>query len=142
MWLRAASILCAAVAWLGTTGVALARDAEPPDAPCANADNNLAYKECLGRLYEKADQDLNAVWKQVLASVDAADYLTAEQRNAWKKELREGQRAWVQFKEHDCNGAVLYEWWGGTGAGGAILACLLHLTVARTEDLKSRYLDN
>jgi len=141
MWLRTICTLCAVAVCLGGTGAALAVDAEPPDAPCANAENNLAYKECLGRLYEKADRELNVVWKQVLASVDRADYLTPKQRAAWKTELRQAQRAWVQFKEHDCNGAMLYEWWGGTGAGGAILACLLHRTVARTESLKGRYLE-
>lgn len=88
----------------------------------------------------KADAELNAIWPQVLASVDQADYLTPEQRAAWKAELHDAQRAWVQYKEHDCNGAVLYEWWGGSGAGGAISSCLLAHTKARTDDLKSRYL--
>ena len=50
----------------------------------------------------------------MLRSVSDADYLTPEQRSAWKKELREAQRAWVQFKEHDCNGAV-----GGTNGEAA-----------------------
>ncbi|MGH6737268.1 MAG: lysozyme inhibitor LprI family protein [Methyloceanibacter sp.] len=70
---------------------------------------------------------------------DDADHLTEEQRDAWKQGLREAQRAWVEFKEHDCNGAVLYEWWGG--AGGAISSCLLEHTQARTKDLRELYLD-
>ena len=71
----------------------------------------------------------------MLRSVSDADYLTPEQRSAWKKELREAQRVWVQFKEHDCND------WGGSGAGAAIASCLLSKTEARTKDLTQRYLD-
>lgn len=138
MGLRTTSMLCMTLAWLAaSSGAAMAQEADV----CAGAESNLALKECLGKAYQNADKELNVVWKRVRGSVDGADHLTPEQRGAWKKELREAQRAWVQFKEHDCNGAVLYEWWGGSGAGGAISSCLLGHTKARTEDLKSRYLD-
>ena len=77
----------------------------------------------------------------MLRSVRDADYLTPDQRSAWKKELREAQRVWVQFKEHDCNDAVGYQWWGGSGAGAASASCLRSKTEARTKDLTQRYLD-
>lgn len=143
MGLRITSILCVTsacltLAWLAAPrGAAVAQE----DGVCVGAESNLEMKDCLGRAYQNADKELNVVWKQALGTVDAADYLTPQQRAAWKKELRDAQRAWVQFKEHDCNGAVLYEWWGGSGAGGAILSCLLSKTKARTRDLKERYLD-
>ena len=117
MWLRKASILCTtlpSLAVLSGAGMAHAANA------CANAETNLAMKECLGKAYLRVDKERNFVWKQVLRSVSDADYLTPEQRSAWKKELRAAQRAWVQFKERDCNGAVGYELWGGSGAGAAI----------------------
>lgn len=132
------NLLVAVVVVLAACGPAFAAE---PGAECESASSNVEIKDCLAEAYEKADKELNAVWPQVLASVDQADYLTAEQRDAWKTELRDAQRAWVQFKEHDCNGAVLYEWWGGSGAGGAISSCLLDHTVARTKDLRQRYLD-
>ena len=139
MALRPTMILCAMLAWFGgALGMALAQEA---GTDCDSAASNVEIKHCLAEAYQKADTQLNVVWKQVLGTVDSADYLTPEQRDAWRKELREAQRAWVQFKEHDCNGAVLYEWWGGSGAGGAISSCLLEHTEARTADLRSRYLD-
>lgn len=139
MWFRKAGWVCATVAWLaGAYGPALAQE---PGAECEAATTNLEMRNCRTSAYQDADKQLNAVWKKVLAVVDDADYLTAEQRVAWKKELREAQRAWVQFKEHDCNGAVLYEWWGGSGAGAAISGCILGHTVTRTMDLRQRYLD-
>lgn len=138
MKFREFAALGATALWLGLAGAALAQD---PGAACEAAMSNVEMTACLGQAYKKADKTLNAVWTQVLATVDGADYLTAEQRNAWKTELREAQRAWVQFKEHDCNGAVLYEWWGGSGASAAISSCLLNHTVTRTKDLGQRYLE-
>jgi uncharacterized protein YecT (DUF1311 family) len=139
--MRKIGFLCVTVTLFGSIAASAMAADEEPGAACESAENNVALKQCLAEAYEQADKELNAVWKQVLASVDEADYLTAEQRDAWKTELRESQRAWVQFKEHDCNGAVLYEWWGGSGAGGAISSCLLGHTKDRTEDLKGRYLE-
>lgn len=133
--LMAVFVVLAGFAASGGTGMAEEAD------PCTNAETNVALNECLGKAYPKADKELNVVWKKVMKTITDADYLTPEQRDAWKKELREAQRAWVQFKEHDCNGAVRYEWWGGSGASAAITSCLLSKTEARTKDLKERYLD-
>lgn len=132
LWYLAALV---AVAWL-SDGMAWAQEANP----CADAGNTIEIRECLDKAYTRADAELNAVWKQVMGHVGDADYLPAKERTAWKDELLESQRAWIQFKEHDCD-AVGFEWYGGTGAAGAMLNCLLAHTEARTADLKERYLD-
>jgi uncharacterized protein YecT (DUF1311 family) len=136
--LRTTRVLCAALVWLG--GAYAAAKAEEPGPECASATSNVEIKACLAKAYERADKELNAVWKQVMANVNDADTLPAKERKAWKDELLESQRAWIQFKEHDYD-AVGYEWWGGSGAGGAVSSCLLDHTVARTKDLRQRYLD-
>ena len=117
-------------------GAGLAEEANS----CADATTTIAMRECLDKAYTSADAALNAVWKQVIAGVGGADHMPPNERKAWKDELLESQRAWIQFKEHDCD-AVGFEWWGGSGAGGAILSCLLEHTEARTKDLRQRYLD-
>ncbi len=58
----------------------------------------------------------------------------------WKARPLAALRAWVTFKDQDCNGAVAYEWLGGTGANAAVGACLFTHTRARTDDLRQRYL--
>lgn len=132
LWSLAALV---AVAWL-SDAIAQAQEANP----CSDARNTIEIRECLDKAYMRADAELNAVWKQVMGQVGDADYLPAKERTAWKDELLESQRAWIQFKEHDCD-AVGFEWYGGTGAAGATLNCLLAHTEARTADLKERYLD-
>jgi uncharacterized protein YecT (DUF1311 family) len=134
LWYLAAGL--AGSAWLLVAGAALAEEANR----CANAATTIEIRECLDKAYTRADAELNAVWKEVMAQVGGADYLPTKERKAWKEELLISQRAWIQFKEHDCD-AVGFEWYGGSGAGGAILSCLLEHTEARTKDLRARYLD-
>jgi uncharacterized protein YecT (DUF1311 family) len=107
MGLRTTRLLCAALVWLG--GAYAAAQAEEPGAECVSATSNVEIKVCLAKAYERADKELNAVWKEVIANVNDADTLPAKERKAWKDELLESQRAWIQFKEHDCD-AVGYEW--------------------------------
>lgn len=134
LWYLAAVL--GGLAWFGAAG----GDQADAASLCADAATTIAIRECLDKEYTRADAELNAVWKKVMAQVSAADHLPAKEAKAWKDELLASQRAWIQFKEHDCD-AVGFEWYGGTGAAGAILSCLLEHTEARTSDLKARYLD-
>jgi uncharacterized protein YecT (DUF1311 family) len=102
---------------------------------------NVVMTQCIWERYEAVDKELNAVWKDVLATIAPSDFMAAEQVAEWKARLLAAQRAWVTFKEEDCNGAVAYEWLGGTGANAAVGACLYTHTRARIDDLRSRYLN-
>jgi len=101
--------------------------------------SNLAMKFCLHEEYKRVDAQLNRVWKRAIASIARADHLDNSQRADWKAKLLAAQRHWIKFKDTDCNEAVLYEWWGGTGAGAAISMCLINKTANRIRDLKARY---
>jgi len=101
---------------------------------------NIVMTKCIWERYEAADIELNAIWKQVLATIAPTEFMPAEKADEWKAKLLNAQRAWVTFKEEDCRGALAYEWFGGSGAGAAIGACLHAHTSARTKDLRDRYL--
>ncbi|WP_083241147.1 lysozyme inhibitor LprI family protein [Methyloceanibacter stevinii] len=109
-------------------------------AICDNAQTTIEIGECVSREYKKADAELNAVWKQVMATFKNNDYMPAEDLKAWKDTLLASQRDWIKFKEEDCD-AVGYEWYGGTGRSNAVVFCLLDHTTARTKDLKARFLE-
>jgi uncharacterized protein YecT (DUF1311 family) len=111
------------------------------DAACDSNVSNVEYKECLAQFAEKVDRELNLLWPRVLASIDAQSHLTRAQRADWKNKLTIAQRHWVQFKVADCREPVGYEWYGGTGMGGAVSICLAKHTLDRTQELKQRYLD-
>jgi uncharacterized protein YecT (DUF1311 family) len=107
---------------------------------CGNGPN-VVMTQCIWERYEAADKELNAAWKDVLATIAPSDFMTAAQAAEWKARLLAAQRAWVTFKDEDCNGAVAYEWLGGTGANAAVGACLYAHTRARIDDLRVRYLN-
>lgn len=148
--------LLIALALLASADVASATadpidNALPKDCD-ASADAGLSH--CAELAFEKADAELNEVWKQVIAKFDpnspsalqgpagvtpeqAADWMTK-----WKAALVDAQKTWAEFKDKDCNGALSYEYMGGTGTGYAVTSCLYDYTVTRTEDLKGRYLSD
>ncbi len=95
---------------------------------------------CIFQAYEEADADLNAVWDEVLTAIEESE-IPADSRQRWHESLVAAQRAWVTFKEEDCNGAVAFEWFGGSGANAAVGACLYDKTVTRADDLRARYLE-
>lgn len=100
---------------------------------------------CAMRAFEQADSELNAVWRRVLASIDAhrsdaVGELTPAQAAEWKNDLIAAQKAWNSFKDEDCDGARSFEYWGGSARALAVLSCKYEYTVARTRDLKIRYL--
>jgi uncharacterized protein YecT (DUF1311 family) len=119
----------------------LAAPAFAQDDPLAECDGPTpVMNACIFEKYEQADAELNRVWQRVLATIRPSDFMPAEAANEWREHLIAAQRAWVTFKEEDCNGAVAYEWYGGSGANAAVGVCLYAKTVARTEDLSLRYL--
>ncbi len=115
--------------------VGLARAQDLPDCD----GNNMELTQCVWDAYKKADAELNSVWKQVIATIKPDDFLPADAAREWKDDLLASQRAWITFKEKDCD-AVAFEWYGGSGANMAVGDCLYGHTVARTKDLKERYL--
>ena len=111
-------------------------------AEVCDQDTNVAMTQCITEHAAAADKELNALWPQVLKKVEDADYLSADERKAWRDKLVSAQRAWATFKDDDCKGAMAFEWYGGSGAGAAMGGCLYDKTTARIVDLKARYLDN
>ncbi|HZP19424.1 MAG TPA: lysozyme inhibitor LprI family protein [Bauldia sp.] len=130
--------LATAFAVLAFAGPAFAAD---DIADCGGS--NVEMTECVIDHYKAADAELNRVWKQVMATFDGdpADPSMPKSTYAdWKKVLIDAQRAWATYKDKDCNGAVNYEYYGGTGAGAAVGQCLYDKTEARIAELKARYL--
>lgn len=94
--------------------------------------NACAYAD-----YQKADAALNAMYKRVLDAYkdgqgEAGSYST-------RADLVKAQRAWVQFRDANCN-AVYDRWQQGTIRGLMANACLKELTEQRTAQLESQFL--
>jgi uncharacterized protein YecT (DUF1311 family) len=121
--------LCSAPAWAETVD-------------CAKAETTVDLTMCAEQDYRKSDDELNRIYDQALASIDKRSgdgVMTAAQLKDWKEDLRTSQRAWISFRDADCNRLTGWEWFGGSIAPAAAWNCLSAKTQARSEELKDRY---
>jgi uncharacterized protein YecT (DUF1311 family) len=92
---------------------------------CKNATTTAAMRACENARFQTAEQELNAVYKDLLKQLDEGQ----------KEKLRLAQSAWLQFREANAN-------FEADAARGGTLAPLIKITVladmteARTTDLK------
>jgi len=91
---------------------------------CQNASSQAALNECYGKAYKKSDAELNKVFKTLQNRADDADL---------KKKLVQSQRAWIAFRNAECDMQTVG---GGSISGMAYSICLSDLTTERVNDLK------
>ena len=91
---------------------------------CQNASSQSALNECYGKAYKKSDAELNKIFKTLQRRADDADL---------KKKLVQSQRAWIAFRDAECDMQTVG---GGSISGMAYSICLSDLTAERVSDLK------
>jgi uncharacterized protein YecT (DUF1311 family) len=102
-----------------------ARAADGCDAPGLS---QAELNECYGNAYKKADAELNVLYRQITARL--------KDDKATTKLLVAAQRAWVAFRDAECDFSASGV--SGGGALGMILAiCLDRLTSKRIDDFKN-----
>jgi uncharacterized protein YecT (DUF1311 family) len=77
--------------------------------------------------YERADAEMNKVYKKLLGSGDSVR----------GKRLRAAQRAWIAFRDAEAE-FVREDWKGGTGQTAAVNSVLATLTRDRVRQLRER----
>lgn len=103
--------------------------AESSNDPCGSLATQAEMNICAGQEYQKADQQLNLVYKQVLAP------LNKEQT----EKLREAQRAWIAFRDANCI-AQAFDYQGGSIYPTIYNGCLTEVTKTRIRELNQVYL--
>lgn len=94
----------------------------------------IANVDCMQAELERADAQLNAIWKQAIAH-----HPSGGDRNAHKQEIRKAQRAWIAFRDSDCDAVSqigIPKYWELNR-----LSCLVAHTRARRTALKYFYVD-
>jgi len=96
---------------------------------CANALDQQAMNQCADRNYRQSDATLNALYGQIGRRLENGDADT-------RKRLVMAQRAWIGFRDAECNFAT------SAAAGGSILpmlfaGCADALTRKRIDDFTS-----
>ena len=109
-------------------GLGLAGIAEPQKTtdPCANAQTTPEMRDCAGKAYKKADDELNRVYRQLIAKIDDEGRKTA---------LKTAQLAWIKYRDANCDFAS-YLNRGGTIEPVVRYNCITEMTEARMRDLR------
>lgn len=100
--------------------------------PCPDASGVLDRTTCARAVLKQTDKDLNAVWKRVLADLPSGGDPAIH-----RDDLRQAQRAWIAFRDLDCEAASkvgIPKYWGLNRAN-----CLIAHTQARIKALKGVY---
>ena len=99
--------------------------ATPAHADCADPQDQAEINQCMGSDYREADEKLNRTYKELVGSID----------DNWASALRDAQRAWVTFRDAECEFQSM-GWAGGSGRPAVQAGCLTRVTNERTKVLK------
>ncbi|WP_309666264.1 lysozyme inhibitor LprI family protein [Tabrizicola sp.] len=121
--LRLAALLCL-----------LCAPATAQEVDCANAMAQQELNICAEQDWQKADIALNITYKEVMAEMKAMDEGLPEELQGAEAALREAQRAWVAFRDANCEAAG-FEMRGGSAEALLVYGCLRRMTVDRTQEL-------
>jgi len=97
---------------------------------CKNAMNTPEMNECAALEQKAVEAKLNQVYRRVIKSLD-----TNEDSAAAKEKLVIAQRAWIKFREADCD-AVYENWAGGTIRNVMYSGCMRQHAEQRIKDLE------
>lgn len=114
-----------------------AEDEKPID--CANAVSTYEMNACADKDFTAADAELNRVYAEALKSVPEMATERPYDAKSWEQALRASQRAWVAFRDAECQNHVAMFWSGGSGATAEIIGCMEEKTKTRTKELQERY---
>jgi uncharacterized protein YecT (DUF1311 family) len=103
---------------------------------CENAMAQQEMNICSHQDYEKADKELNVVWKQARAAAKGMDAeQTDEAMKGAEKALLAAQRGWIAYRDGQCELAG-WEAHGGSMEPMLVSGCLAEMTRKRTTDLR------
>jgi uncharacterized protein YecT (DUF1311 family) len=102
---------------------------------CANTSIQMELNFCAEQDWTAADAELNRVYKEVMAAMKAMDQSLPPELQGAATTLRDAQRAWITFRDANCNLAG-YPMRGGSAEPLLIYGCLRQMTLDRTRQLQ------
>lgn len=97
------------------------------------ATSNVGMKQCVGDAYDKADAELNTVYKEIVKKLKAKSQ--DEDSAEILKRLVAAERAWITFRDTNCDLQSI-EMLNGTGEGLINAGCVTEATLNRIVELQ------
>ncbi|MBN3816029.1 DUF1311 domain-containing protein [Paraburkholderia sp. Se-20369] len=94
---------------------------------CVGGGNVYNDLSCVDRALEKSKKDLNVIYQKIYSSTQ------------YKGEFEQSQKAWLNYREKQCNGYIASEASQSQGAGSSLITkdCLVTITKQRVDYLKT-----
>jgi|AACY02.2.fsa_nt_gi Uncharacterized protein conserved in bacteria len=100
----------------------------------------VELKDCLAQVERDLDREATIAFSAAQRNIaERAEYLAPATLARFAAAADRAQAAWRAFVDVDCRETVGFEWWGGSGAGAAIRACVIDATAQRVRSLVARY---
>lgn len=109
---------------------------------CENASATAELNWCAEQEFDAADAELNKVYAEALKSIPEMASEPPYDANAWEGALRASQRAWLAYRDAECDAHVPMFWSGGSGATAEIIGCRTTMTKARTKEIQEHYMEH
>lgn len=106
---------------------------------CGDKPSQAAMTMCQAQVSERADAEMNWVWKQVYAQMQRSDReepTTTGSDPGFAPALLASQRAWLTYRDAECR-IESYEWRGGSMQPFTYNQCTTSLTQERTRQLRA-----
>jgi uncharacterized protein YecT (DUF1311 family) len=93
---------------------------------CIGGGNVYDDLSCVDRSLQQSKRELNNIYQKIYSSTQ------------YKNELEQAQKAWLNYRERQCNGYISAEASQSQGAGPSLITkdCLVVLTKQRVDYLK------
>lgn len=119
---------------LALSPLAISTLAAAQEVDCENAMAQVDLTFCAEQDWVAVDADLNEAYQAAMAMMKDIDAGLPKDQQGAATYLREGQRAWISFRDASC-AAEGYIMHGGSGEPMLIYGCYARLTEARAADL-------
>lgn len=106
----------------------LVNEARTLEGHCDETESQLLMNACWTLEFEGADEQLNSIYKSLLAKLDSGQTTT----------LHKIQRTWVRYRDLHCD-ATAARYKGGSMQPAVLYSCWATLTRARIKDIESSY---
>lgn len=130
---KARKAVLAAVGLVLMTGGALAQEQA---SGCGDAVTQGEINACLQGEWQQADVELNEAWMRAMDVMRDIDANLPEEERGAAAAMRDGQRAWIRFRDATC-AAEGYVMHGGSAAPMLVYGCMARLTEVRRDDLNA-----
>lgn len=105
---------------------------EDDEKPCVWI-NEIELGECLSEKFERAESELNRVYKKIMASLDKGQQVT----------LRKEERGWIEWREVECarQAKDVEDCVNGCGVSSTMhIVCMTKEARSRVQQMKSQWL--